>query len=764
MAILEEHTDLLEAIRNRQCILFLGAGISSYDPNGLPTGAQLAHDLASRGKICKIKRCDYYIDNKCALENRCRYPLQRVAQYYELQEGRESLISYLEEQLMQTRQPLKSHKIIAGLHRYFRKIITTNHDRLLEEAYPRKVKIEVITEDTKRISPEAEKVVIIKMHGCISRCKETDKCITITENDYYRCINFLMKDSLMVDELKRYLRDFTVIFIGYSLEDSTFRVLFHGIKDYLGGLRKEAYAIQHEVDPLEQKYWWEKQRVKVLDVDLLEVLEEINQWVNSDLERARERLGEGLEAWGATGALLTMDSYRLINSQRDALEISEEAKELMLRSAMSIGYDEFRYWADEIGGNAELTSVAGDLLNRGNDCARYNSIKLLSDIGVTKSDLPRLVELLNDPNRNVKGAAADAIARSSYPETAGVHLFESLKRSRLEISRETSEITATTFCRLDPDVIVPLFRAKLGSEEEATRTIILEHFRGRSGCASQCVAEALKLGIVDQVLDVLATIGDNVAVAALESVMVDVDASAKTRIRAIRHLGNIRTMRATGALGKMLKDEDERMREEAIRALGKIASADSSRATGGEYIKAERARRSAIQLLQNTSELPAERVRWFKLALEDLEADGTARAMALEGLRKILPDSQLLGVLTEYVADRDDKVHSRAAQMLADSFGIGSLTASLRELLKNRDFETVNSIISYTDLYEETDKHPHVEALLNDVKAIEEDALARDTEPSEPGTKMLSEVEEELGRLHNTLEKRLEQLRRSNDV
>ena len=686
-------------------------------------------------------------------KSECHYPLQQVAQYYELEEGRESLINYVEEQLAQTDEPLESHRIIAELWRYFPRIITTNYDQLLEAAYPRGLIVEIITEDTKRKRPDAD-VSVIKMHGCISRCKYTEQCIVITESDYYRCINCLMGDSLMADEIKRYLRDFTVVFIGYSLEDSTFRVLFHGIKDYLGGLQKEAYAIQHEVDPLEQKYWWERQRVKVLDVDLIRFLREVNAWVNSDLEKARERLREGLEAWRATEALLTMDSYQLINNQRDALEISQEAKEFMLRSAMSLDYDEFTHWADEIGDNTQLASIARDLLHSNNDCAKYNSIKLLSKVGFAEGDLPRLFELLDDPNKNVKTAAANAIVMTVDPETAGIHLFELLKRSHLEVPRETSETIATTFCRLDPDVIVPLFKAKLGSEKEATQRIILEHFRGRSGCASQCVAEALKLGIVDQALDVLATIGDDVAVAALESVMLDVNAPARTRIRAIQHLGDIRTVQATEALCKMLKDANERIREEAIRALGRIASADSSRVTGGKYIEAERARCSAVRLLQNTSELPTERVRWFKLALEDLGADGTARVMALEGLKEICSEDQLLDILNKYLADKDGAVQLCAARVLADSFGIEGLTHSLESLIKNWVFEVVTNIILHTDFYQEADKHLYVKALYDNVKAIQEDETAT----------MSRELLEELKRLYEVLKLKEEQLRRSNHV
>ncbi len=747
--MLEEHPLLLETICEKRCVLFLGAAVSSYDPNGLPTGAQLARDLALRGRLCAIRECKWYSDNECS-QGECCWPLQRIAQYYRDKEGPESLIHYVEQVFVQVKEPLKAHRIIAELYQYFPRIITTNYDRLLESAYP-KERIEVLTKDKTRISKDAS-VCIIKMHGCISKSSD----VVITEDDYYQQIRFLGEDSLMADALRTYLRDYTVIFIGYSLEDSTFRVLYNGIRNYLGPFQKRAYAIQDKVDLLEKSYWEKRHNVELLEGDLLKFLEEVNEWVNSDLEKARGKLREGLEVWKATGILLTIENYQLINSQREALEdeMGDDAKELMLRSGMALFYDEpeFAHWIDELRDKTQATSVARSLLGSDRACARYNSIKLLSEFGFTEADLLQLFGSLKDANIDVRLAASEAIIALD-PAIVVDYLFDQLKEcTRIETAEEISKNIVTTLCRLKPpDTVAQVFGARLTAEEEVAQETILEHFRGIPvGCASQCVAEAFKLRIVvNRAIDVLATIGDEIAVTALEQVAMD--AHSPIRIRAIQYLGDIRTTRAIQALGKILQDEDPRIREEAIYALSDIVSADSTRATGGAYAEAERARYSAVQVLMNVSELPGVRMHALTLALEDLEADEEARLMALEGIEYFCPNDELLPILGARLTDNCERIQLRAAQMLADSFGIESLTRSLKSLVENRDFETVTNIILGIDLYQETDEHAYVKALYADVKAMR-------------GEKKLRELQGELRRLHEILRLKEKQLRRSNNV
>jgi hypothetical protein len=64
--------------------------------------------------------------------------------------------------------------------------------------------------------------------------------MVVTEEDYD---SFLIRHPLMATYVSNLLISRTALFIGYSLEDSDFRQIWQMIKDRLGRMRREAYAI-----------------------------------------------------------------------------------------------------------------------------------------------------------------------------------------------------------------------------------------------------------------------------------------------------------------------------------------------------------------------------------------------------------------------------------------------------------------------------------------------------------------------------------------
>ncbi|MEA3346381.1 MAG: hypothetical protein U9Q78_09125 [Chloroflexota bacterium] len=104
--------DLMRTIKRRECILFLGAGVSRE--LGLPSGSDLARELAREG--------DYPRDNILTLS--------RVAQYYENRFNRRRLterVRALVERPILSRGP-SSYDLIAEIEELNRTIITTNWD------------------------------------------------------------------------------------------------------------------------------------------------------------------------------------------------------------------------------------------------------------------------------------------------------------------------------------------------------------------------------------------------------------------------------------------------------------------------------------------------------------------------------------------------------------------------------------------------------------------------------------------------------------
>ena len=58
----------------------------------------------------------------------------------------------------------------------------------------------------------------------------------------------------------------TVLFLGYSLEDWNFRVIWEGVlSDY--GNKTDSYALVKSSSEF-QKYFWAKRNIKIIDLDL----------------------------------------------------------------------------------------------------------------------------------------------------------------------------------------------------------------------------------------------------------------------------------------------------------------------------------------------------------------------------------------------------------------------------------------------------------------------------------------------------------------
>src|SRR5690606_24478367 len=106
---------------------------------------------------------------------------------------------------------------------YFKTIITTNYDRLLEKHFE-KEKISVIRESRDLTKSKARKIKIIKLHGDISNIKK----IILTQSDYSDLYFSPRSDhlwSLINQEVA--LKNF--LFLGYGYNDPNVKAIFDNL-------------------------------------------------------------------------------------------------------------------------------------------------------------------------------------------------------------------------------------------------------------------------------------------------------------------------------------------------------------------------------------------------------------------------------------------------------------------------------------------------------------------------------------------------------
>jgi SIR2-like domain len=225
---------LVDPVKRGECILFLGAALHAPPPDGSPftypadqrppLGGELAQKLAD---ACRYK--ERFPNHSC-------WDLQRVALCAEKTLGRKVLVDLLQKFLMEGKKPSAAVKMLAAMP--FRIVVTTNYDRLLEQALIQQGKdpdIFVYDPDENRPTrdstddPTEKRPRLFKMHGDLQK-KES---IVITDEDYITFVQRMSdKDAMhpVPETIRYYMKKWRTLFVGYSLLDYNLRLLFRTLR------------------------------------------------------------------------------------------------------------------------------------------------------------------------------------------------------------------------------------------------------------------------------------------------------------------------------------------------------------------------------------------------------------------------------------------------------------------------------------------------------------------------------------------------------
>jgi hypothetical protein len=268
--------DLIEviagAISRQRCILFLGAGVHAPPPpkslfeypaeQRPPIGAALSEKLAASCNLSERR----------PWENTSN--LQRVALFYEIARTRRQLVDAVAEEVQAGKRPSPMLRALAELD--FPLVITTNYDQLFESALSaayKQPRVAIYQPDTEVTAdyhnPTPESPVVFKIHGDIQH----PETIVITDEDYIQFV-LRMSDKEPYDPipltLKFYLKEWTTLFVGYSLLDYNLRLLFKTLRwkmDRAGV--PDMYSVDCRPDPLILDVWCNQRRyVKFIAEDV----------------------------------------------------------------------------------------------------------------------------------------------------------------------------------------------------------------------------------------------------------------------------------------------------------------------------------------------------------------------------------------------------------------------------------------------------------------------------------------------------------------
>ncbi len=221
--------ELLDAIKNGSCIPFLGAGAAA---GHLPTGSELAERLADR-----INFPSSHPDR----QNLIKVATYAAVQYAPLS-AKNKIITILRESKKKPdfTELGEPHGVLATLP--FRFYLTTNYDDLMSSALELAEKL--VTREVCRWSdfvndlapkmqiepdfkPHPARPIVFHLHGY----DILPASIVVTEDDYLEFLsNLASRDDLLPPVIKKAMIGATFLFIGYSLNDWNFRILFQGLR------------------------------------------------------------------------------------------------------------------------------------------------------------------------------------------------------------------------------------------------------------------------------------------------------------------------------------------------------------------------------------------------------------------------------------------------------------------------------------------------------------------------------------------------------
>ncbi|MCK9392672.1 MAG: SIR2 family protein [Syntrophales bacterium] len=235
----------LEDIVQGRCLPFVGAGFSLNAK--IPRGKKML-DWDGLGKKVASTLPEYQYTTAIEALSAYSHEFTRV-----------KLVELLSSALLITTiQPAKPHEEFCRLP--FERVVTTNFDFLLEQAYARisKYCIPLISEDQLAVGDSQAGVRLLKLHGDLHHPNR----LVVTEEDYDA---FLMNLPLLATHLSSLLIDHTAFFIGYSLDDPDFRQIWQVVKERLGALRRPAYVLQVGAAP-HTVARYERRGVKVINL------------------------------------------------------------------------------------------------------------------------------------------------------------------------------------------------------------------------------------------------------------------------------------------------------------------------------------------------------------------------------------------------------------------------------------------------------------------------------------------------------------------
>ena len=255
MSDIQIPSELIEMIRQRRVIPFLGAGFSASLK--LPEWDTLLSSIAN-----EIEGCPPYDEiKKCCNSD----PLQ-IAEYYLIlcDHSIGPIRHAISRSLQSTLSPLESGAHVELINIGAPHVYTTNYDELIESTYRLlEQPVEVVALPKHVATATGARTQIVKYHGDLRH----ESTLVLTESSYYARLDF---ESPMDLKFRSDLLGKSVLFIGYSFRDINIRIIWFKLmrmmKDIPQEDRPSSYIVRFSKNIVLEKLY-EEVGIKTIVLD-----------------------------------------------------------------------------------------------------------------------------------------------------------------------------------------------------------------------------------------------------------------------------------------------------------------------------------------------------------------------------------------------------------------------------------------------------------------------------------------------------------------
>lgn len=241
---------LIDAVKQRQAVLFAGAGISyaSVKVGGLELKNLVGEEIKK-----DFPAYDYQPRS-----------LEDVCDEYEVLNDRNGLVGLLASFIPQSAAPLPGH--ISAVNS-FRFIITTNWDQLFESAATQLGhRYHILSQESDAPMFNYDQHNLLKIHGSVDR----PQSMVCTTEDYE---GYADSHPQLLNHVATLLDNYTVLFVGYGMRDEHLRRLFHQIRQKRGNFKRKNYIVGYYDDVRTRLL--ESRSMKVIQEDAVAFLTEL---------------------------------------------------------------------------------------------------------------------------------------------------------------------------------------------------------------------------------------------------------------------------------------------------------------------------------------------------------------------------------------------------------------------------------------------------------------------------------------------------------